>query len=371
MKRRLAAYRIKLEVIGPVHVGSGKMFNKKEYFFISKDKIGILDTVKLYCLVKKLGLQSEFESYVINNSRIDLAEWLEKYNIDKEKILPCVSYTLGCKDTALQRGTKITVCEQIKDSYGKAYIPGSTIKGMLRTVLLSYDVMKSSGKYDEYKDKLFSASNIYEKRNKFLLREINSIEEKAFYTLNRKETRHNDAVNDFMSGVIVSDSNPIDIGNIVMCQKLERHAGGAYKSLNVLRECICPGTEIEFSLTIDETVCSVTIEDIYRALKVFNRCYNDCFLSAYTEVDMLDDNNIFIGGGTGFVSKTVIYPMLGKSKGIEMSVNVFKKTKVPKEHKHYKDFEYGVSPHILKCTKYNGQVLQMGLCKVSSVEKIS
>ena len=54
-----------------------------------------------------------------------------------------------------------------------------------------------------------------------------------------------------------------------------------------------------------------------------------------------------------------------------MSVNVFKNTNVSKDHKHYKDFEYGVSPHILKCTKYNGQVLQMGLCKVSSVEKIS
>ena len=34
----------------------------------------------------------------------------------------------------------------IKDAYGKPYIPGSSIKGMLRTILLCYDILNNKNK---------------------------------------------------------------------------------------------------------------------------------------------------------------------------------------------------------------------------------
>jgi hypothetical protein len=71
------------------------------------------------------------------------------------------------------------------------------------------------------------------------------------------------------------------------------------------------------------------------------------------------------------VSKTVVNALYNddKDKRIRLSQNIFEKTKVPRNHKHYKDKEYGVSPHILKCTRYKGQTLQMGLCKLEKMKR--
>ena len=55
MKKTWRAYRIKMTTVGPVYIGSGREFSKKEYVFLSKDKVGILDTVKLYQLMKARG----------------------------------------------------------------------------------------------------------------------------------------------------------------------------------------------------------------------------------------------------------------------------------------------------------------------------
>jgi len=76
-----------------------------------------------------------------------------------------------------------------------------------------------------------------------------------------------------------------------------------------------------------------------------------------------DKPQIFIGGGAGFVGKTLVYPIMGKSKGVDAVVQIFNNTGVSSEHKHNKDKSLGVSPHIVKVTEYNGQTLQMGLCE--------
>lgn len=34
-------------------------------------------------------------------------------------------------------------------------------------------------------------------------------------------------------------------------------------------------------------------------------------------------NTVFLGGGSGFVSKTVVYPMFGEKEGIEITKDIF------------------------------------------------
>ena len=62
---------------------------------------------------------------------------------------------------------------------------------------------------------------------------------------------------DIMSGIIVGDSEPLSREDIILCQKWEQHTDGTYKTLNLLRECIKPGTVIKSTLTIDETLCNI------------------------------------------------------------------------------------------------------------------
>lgn len=370
MKRTWRAYRIKMTTVGPVYIGSGREFSKKEYVFLSKDKVGILDTVKLYQLMKARGLQKQFEEYLLREGRLDLSQWIRQYQISTKELLPCIRYTLDCGDTVLQRGTKTSIMENIKDSYGMPFIPGSTIKGMLRTILLSASLFQEEQKAGGWKRSIREAAQRSAGRNIYLAREIRQLEVEAFHQTVREGTRKSDAVNDEMAGMIVSDSMPIPLSQIILCQRIEYHVDRGEKLLNVLRECIRPETEIAFTLTIDETKCQWTVEDIKEALGIFNDCYNVCFLSAYPNFDRLQKNHLFLGGGVGFVSKTVVYPLFGKKEGIEMTQKIFEHTKVPKNHKHYLDGRMGVSPHILKCTKYKGQVLQMGLCKLMDIQEL-
>ena len=64
------------------------------------------------------------------------------------------------------------------------------------------------------------------------------------------------------------------------------------------------------------------------------------------------------------VSKTVVYPMFGEREGIEITKDIFDRTGVPQDHKHYKDTRMRVSPHILKCTRYQGKEYMMGQCEI-------
>ena len=59
----------------------------------------------------------------------------------------------------------------------------------------------------------------------------------------------------------------------------------------------------------------------------------------------------------------MIYALFGQ-EGTRVTTMIFDKTRVPREHKHYQDTRLGVSPHILKCTKYNGKEYMMGQCEL-------
>ena len=115
MQRNLKAYNIALETVGPVFVGSGREISKKEYVFLDRSTVGILNPVKLYQFMRKHHLQNDFENYLVNDFRQDLGQWLRQYKIDLKQIMPCVQYTLNSGDTVLQRGTKVSVMEHIKD----------------------------------------------------------------------------------------------------------------------------------------------------------------------------------------------------------------------------------------------------------------
>ena len=61
----------------------------------------------------------------------------------------------------------------------------------------------------------------------------------------------------------------------------------------------------------------------------------------------------------------MIYALFEGKDGVQVTKDIFEKTNVPREHKHYKDLRLGVSPHILKCTRYKGKEYMMGQCEIN------
>ena len=362
MRDYLKEYNVEIETIGPVFIGSGKELNKKEYI-LKQNEIWVMDVQKLYEYMKQRRIVPLFEKFFLNEYRKDLYGFLRENNIKTEDITPYIKYRLRQSDTSLERGNQIPLSEFVKDSYGLPYVPGSSIKGMLRTILLSYEIMSDGSSFYEVKAGLQQGIGRKTGRNKYLRNEQKNIEVQAFNKLDKNEKRISDAVNDILSGLRVSDSNPLAIDDLVLCQRSVYHADGSEKKLNVLRECIKPKTKIRFTLTIDETLCKYTPNDIMNAIKLFSDNYNDVFRMKYPKITKGAADTVYLGGGVGFVSKTSIYPMFGDKMGVNAVVDIFDNTNVPKNHKHYKDRQMGVAPHILKTVHYEGKMYQMGECR--------
>lgn len=234
-----------------------------------------MDIEKLYVYFQKEHKQQAFEEFLLKKPKDDLKHWIMDQRISLAEMEPYMKYVLDCGDTSLARGTKTSIMECVKDAYGKPYIPGSSIKGMFRTILLAADIILHKEKYNSEKRALESAVSVKKNKNIYLNKEEKKLEIKRYYTLNRKLNNRNeiadDAVNDMMSGFIVSDSEPLSMNDIILCQKIDRHVDGEEKKLNLLRECICPGTDIYFTLTIDESICKITIDDLMEAVRRFRK----------------------------------------------------------------------------------------------------
>lgn len=370
MREYLKHYKMKLTVLSPIFIGSGNEILKKEYLFLNgRQNIGILDTVSLYLEMKKRGREKEFETFLLK-SKDDLSKWVldNRRIISLQEVEKHLKYKLCISlDTPLERGTKPQILGCMKDPYGFAYIPGSSIKGMLRTVLLGADILSHSQRFDNLKKRLKDALHLSERRNDYLKKEISEIEELEFHTLNRPNTKKKDAVNDSLSGFIVSDSSSVGMEKIALCQKIDRTVDGNENKLPILRECIVPGTSLDFTITIDESLCKITIEDLLKAVDIFSENYYDRFVSAFQGFDRYKPGTVFLGGGTGFANKTVIYHLFNQKEAALSTQNILKATlgKQYNVHKHQDDLRrYGISPHMLKCTHYKGRTVQMGMCRL-------
>lgn len=376
MSRALKNYDLLLEVCGPVFVGSGNEISKKEYLFLGNNTVGILDINKLYMLLHSKGLSAEFETYMLDNRKEDLRQWLQRNRQPLADIKKCMKYTLESGNMEIQKGTRIQIMEHIKDAYGNPYIPGSSVKGMLRTILLGGKVMSCHNEYDREAELLFNellSSEDSRQSQRLLRSRITQIESKAFHILEKSENKK-DAVNDLLSALIIGDSEPLKTRDLVLCQKVEKNVNGREKTLNLFRECIRPGTIIKCSMTIDESTAKkygiqLKSEKMKKAIADFAAQYYSNFANKFPGAAKPEKNTVYLGGGCGFVSKTIMYPMFPGREGVRAVKTVFDKTRVPRVHGHSQDLKSGVSPHILKCTRYQGRTLEMGRCRIKIIEK--
>ena len=77
---------------------------------------------------------------------------------------------------------------------------------------------------------------------------------------------------------------------------------------------------------------------------------------------------VWLGGGCGFLSKTIIYPVF-KNDAVRITDAIFKNTlgKNYSIHKHNKDISLRAAPHVCKCTYYDGRLYDMGMGKIEAV----
>ena len=387
-----------LKLEGPLFIGSHDKIKKKEYYYDSKEnKVYFYDNLKLQQRVVALGLADQYVDYMLCEQQKTLYDFCKSSNISRGQFNDALIYSVPAQNAiGGDRGNEQDIEAFLRNAMGQPYVPGSSVKGALHTALMTYFMMRNPqnkprmGYIDldsinkelqkEFKDKQLKDKQLKEIKCKINgeAKKLNGkCETEFFHTLKLTEDK-NDAVNSIMRGIMLADSAPLDT-QMILCRKKDIHvnagqpitdgeAGGADKNKHILiRECLPPGTEVKIPMVLDEKLTlGITLETIREAIRVFDKQYIETFqnhfeLQGKTLRPELG-THLFLGGGSGYNSKTVTYTLLGQEKGLEF-VSSWMRASF-RAGKHEKDQALGISPHTIKYTNVGDQVLPFGLCRV-------
>jgi CRISPR-associated protein Csm5 len=337
VKPFLKRYRLELTTLAPVHIGSGEIIKSKEWlFFPRNDTLQIPDMAKLYQVLSDKGKADEFERFLLTG-KDDLRTWLKNSanlpllspdtdmlggyvltvpELEQAKPSRRQGYDINSKPPETQLNDLHTF---IKDAYGKPYIPGSSIKGMLLN-LMEKQCLQHAGRSTAN-----SASELLDVLK--LLKPLHA-------------------------ALRVPDSTSYELSVLTVCQKIDAFVDtpGEYWGLPLFRECLRPNLRFTLDLTIDDTKLGKIKHTLVEGLlaKIRGECY--------------------FGAGSGFLSKTIwdVIEEPQRSEGIQEELS-----KCFKQHNHDNDITcHGKSPRCVKLTKYDGKFYEMGKCCID-IKRIS
>lgn len=372
-------YRLKLKVLSPLFVGGGDDFNltRLDYAFNPREKmIYVLEPTKWMSFLQENKLLNDYtEEVSIKGERLDNYRWLEKkFGSQSATILNRVkAYAIS---TAYADRFSNDLHGFIRNAEGEPFIPGSSIKGALRTALLSAFLLgdkTASMKFLKDVKDAFAETQVG--RNKSMLGRVASEVEKRFLNSSIKdEPQH------YLSGLAVSDSTPFAAKDLVVLQKKDLSpVDFSINDISVFREYASPGVEVEFTLTLDtfrlQKIGFAALDSVLNALALqFNLFFgtNGYYASEKNILSLVPQEALaakgrgvlILGGGAGFHSKTVIRALAGDNN---------KTTEITKEilnlsfykHKHHKDRPF--SPKRIKIADYKKKKLIIGFCLLSEV----
>lgn len=354
-------YKIILKTIGPVHIGCGSSISKREYIYDYKtESIMVFDPFKMFRGMEERGLLKKYEIMLKNNMRLDT--FFDNNNISRNDYEKWKAYNI--KSYINDEKSPAAIESFVKDPYGMPYIPGSSLKGALRTVILS-DYIKRSDKFERYRKEFNDI--IKGGDSKAIRREIKRLtadmETCAFNTLGLNRKIQRNAVNDIFRGIVISDSKPLKTDSLIVCEKKDIMHDGKINTVNIVRECLRPGTEIEFDVSVNKEQFKYSANDIKRCAENFFDGYLGNYITKFkADTDAYTDNNIIVlGGGAGFLSKTVVYSLFDYSDALDYTKRFLNMTF--KNHKHLTSKE--VSPKVRKCTDFNAKLYDFGVCGIN------
>lgn len=351
----LQEFELTLTSMSPVFIGSGAEYHKTEYLYDAREHIvHFLDREKLFQYLLDFNHIDRYEQFILSGNT-DMRYFLkQRCHISPTQLSAFIKNSISASDALDQNHSLKNIAAFPQLPNGQMYIPGSSLKGCLRTVFLTYMLLK---------DKNRDRSAFPEKAEK--------LEHKYLHTLNLSE-RSSDAINSMMRGISVSDSAPISDGDMILCSKLDLSVDDHKNPVNVIRQCVAPQAEMKFRLTLDQSVLKhkITLEWIQHAIEVFNRFYIETYTTHFPPVEKEFDEFgeakpfVILGGGSGYFGKNLVYPYYDSdyNKAVRETAAWMRNTF--KRHHHDRDIANGISPHMKKITIHKGCAYTMGLCRV-------
>ena len=267
-------YKVTLKTIGPVFIGSGTVLRQSQYLFRTSKGVkqaAIIDERELIAALLKANKLDDFSKKIIDSEKkFKLLDYIKNENIDPN---PLIKYSLNVFDHKNEDAKKNSPMNDlnlfVRNGAEDAYIPGSSLKGALRTCIL----------------KTFREDK-----------------EQSDLSKNQKS---------IFNYISISDSDVLSNKDFAIYQKVDINTLNNKEKISGLpayRECIKPGVEVTFTLNIDEKY--ISIEKIKKGIEETYEAYYRKWASKIDDTlgpPRKDEKIIYLGGGAGFVSKTLSY----------------------------------------------------------------
>ncbi len=122
-------YKCHMEALTPLHVGSGETLRSDFDFFIDSGMVHLINTAHLFRKIEKMG-SDKIEEFTIAIEEEKARNWLKQNGINMKEI------AVSSYPTPKGKKNPREIRAHIKDGYGTPYLPGSSIKGALRTAII-------------------------------------------------------------------------------------------------------------------------------------------------------------------------------------------------------------------------------------------
>ena len=343
----------------PLFIGNGNRYTKKEYLHNRLNgKVSFFDTQKFFSFLVERNLVEKYTQFMLSGQS-SLWEFLTRdCRIPDTDLKPLTRYQVAVGDALDASHSLKEIHAFQRDAYGRAYVPGSSVKGALRTAWLLDAVLD---------DRAGNHTLPPPSKNK----KVAFPEEDYVNLLRLSQKQRSDAVNSIFRGIQISDSQPIPDKQMMLAGKIDSSTDGGTHSINLCRECVAPSTHIRFRLTLDQSILKgrITKETLEHAIQRYDAYYQQTYGRKFTppagSVSLPQQPYLILGGGAGFFSKSLAYPYLGEKLGLRWTADQM--TQMFRGHKHERDAENGISPHTMKYARFNGRFYPYGYCGVSIV----
>ena len=377
-------YKMKLEVLTPLHIGGAdykSKLDKKEYVF-DKDKgtLTLIDSEKFISFLIKKNLFDDYIFYIQKNlsskkheqdKNIKLIDFLKSRDIYKN-IEEFRKKTLTKIDAEIEEMNDIKL--MLRNLQGKPYIPGTSIKGALVNFLLVNYIINHRDKFKIERNKILEiakkANNDYDikKAKNEITRIVNEIEKSIIYGDKKeleKTKRFGLSVSDTYSYSNTRTNFYRDID-----EKRDKSKEEKEQAIPVYREYIIANSIFDFDITLDIDLIEKsklkikTINDLIEALE---NTTNFLVNKILKDENSSQIENLVLGANTGFLQKTIVYSLFEKE---EDRLEVVKKLLHLKRDDKIKDhLNDKFSPRVLNRIKISGKNKLAGLVKIEKVEE--
>lgn len=385
MSNRIDHAQLSLTIVSPTNIGGPEKLTTKDYMYnYDAGEVYLLNNYEWFRFLARHNKLSEFEIYMQNemvrpNGRT-MYDWAKNTigasQLTKDVLGPAIGSIM--KSSIYNEGRKNSlndITPQIRGANGEVYIPGSSIKGVIDSAIISHMLRNNKAFRSNVQRELRKVLDVYKRKNarslfKDIFKMVNQAIIKHIHVLTNNEGKPLKGIlASAFRGISVSDAMPVSAIQTEVLKKEDScvDEDGTHE-ISVHRECILPNQKFFFTLTLDTAITKeIGITSVNQVLEILQEDFDathELLSSKFKKVSpsifkTLEPANAYIGSNTGFVQKTIIMAAFtdNEETGIDiikaiLDVNFQKAKHASKDH--------FMAPRAIKLVKWNGHYYEMG-----------